>query len=69
MYCELPGAPNHAKSLAVPGTVRDTGLEEMETPVPFNPISLMGAGLQMFGWQMALIEAVPGTASKWIRCC
>ena len=37
-----------------------TGLEEMDRPVPFKPISLIGAGLQVGGSHTALIEAAPG---------
>ena len=62
-YCDLPGAANHKYELAVPGTVTVTGLLEMERPVLSNPTSLMGDGLQVVGWQMADIEAVPGKAA------
>jgi hypothetical protein len=37
-----------------------TGFEEIESPVPYKPISLIGAGLQVVGWQTAKTEATPG---------
>ena len=52
-YCDCPGDEYHTKELAVPGVVMLTGLLEIESPVPYSPISLMGAGLHVPGWQMA----------------
>ena len=52
-YFDWPGAANHRYSLAVPGVVMITGFDEMERPVPYKPTSLIGAGLQPGGWQMA----------------
>ena len=62
-YCDWPGAPNQTKSLVVPGTMTLTGFEVMESPVPFKPSSLMGAGLQVGGLQSAVTVATPGYAA------
>jgi hypothetical protein len=59
-YSEVPGAANHTKSLAVPGTAMLTGFDEIGTPVPNKPTSLVGAGLHVLGSQSAAIEATPG---------
>src|ERR1700691_440696 len=59
-YCDWPGDENHAKSLAVPGTVIVTRLDEIDRPVPFKPVTLIGDGLHVVGWQMAYTEATPG---------
>ena len=61
-YCDWPGAANQTKSLVLPGTITVTGLEEMESPVPFKPSSLMGAGLHSGGAQNAVTVATPGNA-------
>ncbi len=59
-YCDWPGAANQTKSLVVPGTTMSTGFDVMESPVPYNPSSLMGAGLHSGGLQSAVIVATPG---------
>ena len=39
-----------------------TGFEERERPVPASPMTLIGDGLQLVGWQMAYTEATPNPA-------
>src|ERR1700677_1949413 len=59
-YCDKPGEENQTKSLAVPGVVMVTGFDEIDRPVPLKPVSLIGAGSQVLGWQTAFTEATPG---------
>jgi hypothetical protein len=37
-----------------------TGFEATERPVPYNPVTLMGAELQLGGWHVAYTDAMPG---------
>src|SRR5271154_1715432 len=46
--------------LLLPGAVTATGLEVTAFPLPNNPIWLNGEGLQLGGWQTAVIAAPPG---------
>ena len=49
-----PGRKTRQSRWSVPGTMMLTGLEEMDSPVPFNPNSLIGAGLQTRGRRSAV---------------
>jgi hypothetical protein len=59
-YCDCPGEENQTYSLAVPGTVIFTGFDVIDKPVPLTPVTLIGAGLQVVGWQTAFTEATLG---------
>src|SRR6185312_2830031 len=43
----------------VPGATTSTEFDAMGTPLPCRPIWLYGAGLQVSGWQRAVMEAAP----------
>ncbi len=56
------------KLLFVPGEVTRRVLLTTGVPVPKTPIWPMGAGLQVPGWQIAVMEASPGhVAVIWPR--
>jgi hypothetical protein len=44
----------------MPGAVTVTGFDVTAFPLPKRPIWLNGEGLQLGGWQTAVIAAVPG---------
>src|SRR3981189_2081199 len=46
--------------LLLPGAVTVTGFEVTGFPLPNRPIWLNGEGLQLGGWQTAVIAAAPG---------
>src|SRR3981189_486166 len=46
--------------LLLPGAVTVIGLEVTGLPLPNRPIWLNGEGLQLGGWQTAVIAAAPG---------
>src|ERR1700733_15262561 len=55
-----PGLDTQMKLLFLPGAAICTKLLSTGTPVPRVPITLIGAGLQVVGWQMALIAEFEG---------
>src|SRR5260370_42018450 len=59
MYSEFV-LPMYRLVLLVPGAVTVMGLEVTGFPLPNNPIWLNGEGLQLGGWQTAVIAAAPG---------
>jgi hypothetical protein len=46
--------------LLMPGAMTVTGFEVTAFPLPNSPIWLNGEGLQVGGWQAAVIDAAPG---------
>ena len=47
-----------------PGVVTVMGFDVMGLPLPKRPIWLNGDGLQLGGWQMAVMEAAAGEAGR-----
>ena len=59
MYSEFV-LPMYRFVLFVPGAVTVTGFDVTGLPLPNKPIWLNGEGLQLGGWQIAVIAAAPG---------